>query len=256
MRTPLFVANWKMNQTATEADGFFRTFPGSLRDVVPARAHVALAPQAIQLAQAAAALKGTSVGVAAQNCGQTAWGAYTGENSPVALHALGVQWVILGHSERRWVYHEDSHLIQARMKAALEAGLAPILCVGERLVDRKEGKTFTVLEEQLAILKGVVEGALDRFVLAYEPVWAIGTGETASPQQAQEAHAFIRQWMHDRFAAAASESIRILYGGSAKPDNAAALMAQKDVDGLLVGGASLNPMAFAELVRNGVRSQA
>ncbi len=256
MRTPLFVANWKMNQTADVAESYFRSFPAALGAVLPGQAQVALAPQALQLSQAVVALKGTPVGVAAQNCGQTAWGAFTGENSPVALRSLGVQWVILGHSERRWVFHEDPPLITARTKAALAAGLAPILCVGERLVDRKEGKTFTVLEDQLSILKGLVEGALDRFVLAYEPVWAIGTGETASPEQAQEAHAFIRQYLHDRVSAEAGQGIRVLYGGSAKAENAGALMAQKDVDGLLVGGASLDPNGFAELVKNGVRSQA
>lgn len=251
MRTPLFVANWKMNKTAADAREFFHSFPQKVRDLAGSQAEVAIAPQPLHLALALEVLKGTTIRVACQNSGTAAWGAYTGENSPVALKELGVEWTILGHSERRWVFHEDSKLIAARVKAALEAGLKPILCVGERLVDRKEGKTFTVLEEQLGILESVDP---HRLVIAYEPVWAIGTGETATPLQAQEAQAFIRQWVHDRFSEATAQKLRILYGGSAKADNAALLMAEPDVDGLLVGGASLDPLGFAELVRNGVRS--
>jgi triosephosphate isomerase len=170
------------------------------------------------------------------------------------LKEAGVKWAILGHSERRWVYHEDNALVGARLKAALDAGLTAILCVGERLVERKEGKTFLVVEEQLSVIEKAWEGRLDQIVVAYEPVWAIGTGETATPEQAQEAHAFIRQWFHDRFSGSEADRLRILYGGSAKAGNARELMAQSEVDGLLVGGASLEPLGFAELVRNGVRS--
>lgn len=254
MRTPLFVANWKMHKTAPEADAFFLAFPSKVQDIVSGVAQVAVAPQAISLLSAVEKLKSGSVSVAAQNCGQAATGAFTGEISPKALKEAGVHWAILGHSERRWVYGESNALVASRTAAAFEAGLSPILCVGERLVDRKEGKTFIILEEQLGIIEKSWEAHLDRLVVAYEPVWAIGTGETATPAQAQEAHAFIRQWFHDRFSAGVADRVRILYGGSAKADNAQALMSQPDVDGLLVGGASLDALGFAELVRNGVSS--
>jgi triosephosphate isomerase len=170
------------------------------------------------------------------------------------LKDIGVSHVILGHSERRWIFHETPELVLARLRAAIGAGLNVILCLGERLVDRKEGRTFTVLEEQLSILDPSLATSLHRITVAYEPVWAIGTGETATPAQAQEAHAFIRQWFRDRFSPGSAENMRILYGGSAKADNASELMSQPDVDGLLVGGASLEPLGFAELIRNGLRS--
>lgn len=251
MRTPFFVGNWKMNKTGPELLAFLTSFVDKVNSD---GAEVGIAPQSLYLGQAVEKLRGTSIQVVAQNCGQAPSGAYTGENSPVALKDLGVKHVILGHSERRWIYHEDNNQVLARLHAAIAAGLSVILCIGERLVDRKEGKTFLVLEEQLAILDKAMAPSLHRVTIAYEPVWAIGTGETATPEQAQEAHAFIRQWFHDRFSESAAQSMRILYGGSAKAENASDLMWQNDVDGLLVGGASLDPLGFAELVRNGVRS--
>ncbi len=252
-RVPLFVANWKMNKSPADAKAYFSAFPQAIKGL-ESSANVAVAPQALSLVAAVEAFQGTPVAVAAQNCGQAASGAFTGEVSPVALAEAGVRWVILGHSERRWVYGESNALVASRAVAAMEAGVCPILCVGERLSERKEGKTFGVLEEQLAIIEKSWEKYLDRLVVAYEPVWAIGTGETATPAQAQEAHAFIRRWFGMRFSAAVADGLRILYGGSAKADNARSLMSQPDVDGLLVGGASLDVLGFAELVRNGVTS--
>lgn len=253
MRTPFFVANWKMNKTASEVQSFISTFTGQVRGELEA-CEFAIAPQSVYLGLAVDKLRGTTVQVAAQNCGQAANGAYTGEVSPVSLKDLGVKWVILGHSERRWIYHEENTMVLTRLRAAVAAGLNVILCIGERLVDRKEGRTFLVLEEQLGIIDSAMASTLHRITIAYEPVWAIGTGETATPEQAQEAHAFIRKWFHDRFSGNAAQAMRILYGGSAKADNATALMSQPDVDGLLVGGASLEPMGFAELAKNGLRS--
>ncbi len=254
-RQPYLVANWKMHKGMKEVESFVATFLQNIADMPSGKCDVAIAPQAIHLSLLQNALK-NRVGVVAQNCGQSPSGAFTGEVSPVALKEAGVKAVILGHSERRWIFHEADTLITARVLAALEAGLEVILCVGERLVDRKEGKTFLVLEEQLRVLELVPGARLPKITVAYEPVWAIGTGETATPAQAQEAHAFIRQWIHDHFSEITAQSMRLLYGGSAKLENAASLLAEKDVDGLLIGGASLEPLAFAEMVRLGVRSQA
>ena len=255
MRKPFFVANWKMNHLAPKAAHFAKEFPARVANI-SSRADIGIAPQAIHLSLVADGLAKTGVALVGQNCGQSASGAFTGEISPAAQKELGVQWVILGHSERRWVFGESDDLITARLKAALEADLSVILCVGERLAERKSGKTFEILEGQMGVLDGLKPADLARVVIAYEPVWAIGTGETATPAQAQEAHGFVRGWLRDHFSAPVAEQTRILYGGSAKADNAEALMRETEVDGLLVGGASLDPIAFAELIQNGLRSLA
>lgn len=248
MRFPLFIANWKMHKDPLEAVRYAATFG---RDAVSLSgfADLAVAPQSLALVPLKEALEGFPVALAAQNCGPAESGAFTGENSPKTLKDLGVRYVLLGHSERRWVFGETDEGIALRLKAALSAGLTPVLCIGEKLQERKENRTFEALEKQLKALDGL---DLSRLVLAYEPVWAIGTGETASPAQAQEVHFWLRTELGRRFAGAGS--LRILYGGSAKVENAASLMAQPDVDGLLVGGASLDPNGFAELVRHGVGS--
>jgi triosephosphate isomerase (TIM) len=248
MRFPLFIGNWKMHKDPLEAVRFGATFG---RDAIALSgfADLALAPQSLALVPLKQALEGFPVALAAQNCGPAESGAFTGESSPKTLKEIGVRYVLLGHSERRWVFGETDAGIALRLKAALSAGLTPVLCVGEKLAERKENRTFEALEIQLQVLGGL---DLSRLVLAYEPVWAIGTGETASPAQAQEVHAWIRGELGRRFNGAGD--LKILYGGSAKPENAASLMAEPDVDGLLVGGASLDPNGFAELVRNGVGS--
>jgi len=253
VRTPLLIGNWKMHKTRKEVESFVVNFLPRISRW-KGQAEFGLAPQTLHLMELVQKLQGAEVAAVAQNCGQAASGAFTGETSPASLKDASVKWVLLGHSERRWVFHENVELVTARLNAALDAGLKVVLCVGERLVERKEGSTFVVLEQQLASLEKLIPARLSSVAVAYEPVWAIGTGETATPDQAQEAHAFIRQWIHDQFNEGTSQAMRILYGGSVKADNSAALMGQNDVDGLLVGGASLDPLGFAELIENGLRS--
>ncbi len=254
-RVPFFAANWKMNKALSEVEGFVGGFRKRLSDL-PRRAGVdyetLVAPTALHLPLLVRAVAGTPVQTAAQNCGTEKAGAFTGEISPAVLAEMGVPWVILGHSERRHVFGESDSLIEKRLKAALDSGLKVILCVGEKLDARKAGKTLEVVEGQLSILRGAGFGSRwDSLVIAYEPVWAIGTGETATPAQAQEAHAFIRKWVA-KVAPQAATSVRILYGGSANAANSGTLMKEPDVDGLLVGGASLDANTFADLIRNGL----
>ncbi len=255
MRTPLIAANWKMNLGAADAQKFISAFVPKVEGIRGVQ--VLLAPQAPLLPQLVSAVKSTPIQVAAQNCGADKSGAYTGDVSPVLLHELGVKWVILGHSERRHVFGETDSLIQARLKAALKETLSAILCVGETLEERKKGETLKVVARQLGALQSGtwVEGYdFKNFAVAYEPVWAIGTGETATPAQAQEVHHFIRGWLTENVGEGEAQVIRIQYGGSVKPDSAEALMSEKDVDGLLVGSASLKPEVFAEIVQNAVKS--
>ncbi|OGD74493.1 MAG: triose-phosphate isomerase [Candidatus Coatesbacteria bacterium RBG_13_66_14] len=203
------------------------------------------------LPAAVAAFRGTHVAVGAQNMHQELSGAYTGEVSGAALVDLGVGWVILGHSERRHVFGETDALVLAKLKRAHELGLKAIVCVGELLEERDRGETEAVLRRQFSeSLGGAGPALVTKTTLAYEPVWAIGTGRTATPETAQEAHRFLRGLL-EKALGAASEGVRILYGGSVKPDNAAELMAQADVNGVLVGGASLDPEGFAAIARAG-----
>lgn len=254
-RTPIFVANWKMNKLVRDIPEFIHRF-GELMRGSASPHEVAIAPPFLYLPELARNLEGKSILRAAQNCGTTKFGAYTGEISPVMLREFGVEWVILGHSERRHIYKEDDALVAARLKAALEEGLKVILCVGETLQERKAGKAFQTVETQLSILKPneLPQALWERLIIAYEPVWAIGTGENASPEQAQEVQAFIRKWAAERFSPPTAQKLRILYGGSVKPENAKALMGQKDVDGFLIGTASLDPTVFAGVIQNGLSS--
>jgi triosephosphate isomerase len=256
-RTPIFAANWKMNKFVRETSEFVDKFKASLSDC-PLKAgtdfEVILAPSPTHLAVLGSALEGTPYHLAGQNCGIAKFGAYTGESSPAVMKELGCDWVLAGHSERRHIFKEEDALILSRVRAGLEEGLNVMLCVGEILQDRRSGKTFKTVETQLSILKqNLPAGALERMAIAYEPVWAIGTGENATPQQAQEVHAFIRNWLAEKWNFEESTKIRILYGGSVKPENSAQIMAQKDVDGLLVGGASLDPTVFAGVIKNGLK---
>jgi triosephosphate isomerase len=194
------------------------------------------------------------IGLGAQNCHFEAQGAFTGEVSAPMLAKLHVQYVIVGHSERRELFGETDELVAKKLRAVQAAGLRPILCVGELLAEREAGRTFDVLARQLAgSLAGADSAKATEVVVAYEPVWAIGTGRTATPELAQEAHAFVRARLADRFGADAGR-IRIQYGGSVKPDNAAELLAQPDIDGALVGGASLDPESFSAIIRSRERS--
>lgn len=250
-RTPIFIANWKMNKSLKDVKAFAPAFNQALSGFSKSF-EVVLAPPAIYLGALTDTLSGTALKASAQNCGTAKSGAFTGEISPVMLKDFGVQWVILGHSERRHVYKEDDALVLARLKAALAEGLNVVLCVGEKIEERKSNQTFQVIEKQLSILKEVPQADYGKILIAYEPVWAIGTGENATPEQAQEVHAFIRKWVSEKCNTAFAASVRVLYGGSVKPENSGQIMVKPDVDGLLVGGASLEPASFAGVVRNGL----
>jgi len=244
-RTPLFAANWKMYKTVEETESFLDDFLSNPPDPV---ADVVICPPYLSLGLAIARCADTPVGVAAQNMHEEPEGAYTGEVSAPMLVELGVDGVILGHSERRQHFAESDEALARKVPAALRAGLEPILCVGENESQRDSDETVGVLTRQIeADLSEVPEDRLGDLVIAYEPIWAIGTGRTASPDQAQEAIALIRGLIEGRSAEAAAV-VRILYGGSVKPENAAELISQADVDGALVGGASLDPGDFAAIV--------
>ncbi len=243
MRTRFITANWKMHKTVEEAVGFVRELEPHLRDL--SGVEVAIAPPFPALAALRAELEGTPIALAAQNAHPEPAGAFTGEISVAMLRALGCSYVIAGHSERRTLFGETSAFVARKVVAAQAEGLAPILCVGEGLEEREAGRTFQVVGDQL---EASLEGAGPELVVAYEPVWAIGTGRTATPEIAQEVHAFIRERLAKRFGAAA-DRVRIQYGGSVKPENASALMSQPDIDGALVGGASLDPESFSAIIR-------
>ena len=247
-RMPFIAGNWKMNKTAGEAVELVRQLKATLSGVK--EVEVAVAPPFTALQAVQKELEGSSIRLAAQNLFWEEKGAYTGEISPLMLKELGCRYVILGHSERRQLFEETDETVNKRMKAALRQGLAPIFCIGETLKEREEERAFAVIGDQLQEgLRGITEEEMDRVVIAYEPVWAIGTGKTATPQQAEEVHAFIRQRLSDLFSNGIAEKIRIQYGGSVTPDNVKGLMSQKDIDGALVGGASLKPDTFSKIVR-------
>jgi triosephosphate isomerase len=241
MRQPLIAANWKMHMTA---GAFLESFLPEVRDITGVE--IVIAPPFTALAFLSEKLKGSNVLLSSQNVFFEEKGAYTGEVSPLMLTDLGCTYTIVGHSERRQYFGETDESVNRRIKAALSAGLKVIFCIGETLELREAGKTSEVLETQLA---GGLDGVeIDDIVVAYEPVWAIGTGRTATPEQAQEAHEFIRSRLRSAYGEKAQET-RVLYGGSVKPENVDELMACADVDGALVGGASLKPESFTRLVK-------
>ena len=247
MRTPFVAANWKMHKTVGDALAYAAVLR---RRVEPVRGvEVVVAPPFTALHAVAGALAGSGVGVAGQNLHAEPQGAFTGEVSAGMLREAGAGYAIVGHSERRHLCGETDAAVNAKLRAAVGAGLAPIVCVGETLAERESKRTFEVLDRQieagLADLSAAQAGAL---VVAYEPVWAIGTGRNATPDQAQEAHAHIRRRLAGALGESAADARRIIYGGSVKPANAGALAAQPDVDGALVGGAGLDAASFAEIV--------
>jgi triosephosphate isomerase (TIM) len=245
MRTPYVAANWKMHKTTAEAAAFVDAL---LPQIAATQSDIVICPPFTALSAVVERRYGTAVKVAAQNMHEEEAGAFTGEISAPMLGEMGVEAVVLGHSERRQLFGETDEALARKVPAALAAGLEPILCVGESEEARDAGQTETVLERQLqADLADVSDDELGRVVIAYEPIWAIGTGRTATPEQAQEAIAFIRDTL--RIRGGAGDSVRILYGGSVKPENAAELMSQPDIDGALVGGASLDPGDFAAIVK-------
>lgn len=257
-RKPIFAANWKMNKGPSETEDFVKSFLSKLQgqdfpcEIVIAPPFVSLSKLADMLHSASAGQNAHAIQIAAQNCSQFDAGAYTGEVSVMMLREFFVHYVILGHSERRSIYGETDAVINAKMKKAREANLKPIFCIGETLAEREGGLLETVLRTQVTDgLKDISEKDILETVIAYEPVWAIGTGVTATSQQAQDAHAFVRSILADLYGADTAAKIRIQYGGSVKPGNAAELMACPDIDGALIGGAALEPQSFLEIIRNG-----
>jgi triosephosphate isomerase len=249
-RRVLIAGNWKMNLNLGEAEGLVQAISADIRNLEGV--DVLVAPPFTSLHVVRRAIGDSNILLAAQNMHPERSGAFTGEVSGPMLIEAGCTHVILGHSERRSLFGETSEMINLKVGAACAEGLIPIVCIGESLEQREAGETFDVIRGQLA-------GSLKTFmdsqempastILAYEPVWAIGTGKTATPDQAQEVHAFIRKWINDTFDPATSNGIRILYGGSVKPDNAADLMSRPDIDGALVGGASLKAESFIPIIR-------
>jgi len=248
MRVPFVAGNWKLNKTPTEAVELaleLRRLVSSVRGV-----EIAIAPTAVCIVPVAKKLEESNVKVAAQNVFWESGGAYTGELSAAMLKDAGAEYVIIGHSERRTNFGETDETVAKRVRAALDADLKVIVCIGETLPQRDSGKFLDVVGSQL--IGGLAKVAADEaaeLVIAYEPVWAIGTGRTASPEQAQEVHAYIRGKLVERFDAQTAAAIRIQYGGSVKGSNAAELMSQPDIDGALVGGASLEANSFADIIR-------
>jgi triosephosphate isomerase (TIM) len=245
-----FVAgNWKMNCTVAEGTALASALRAAL-SALGDRVQVAVAPPFTALAAVGRALEGSNVELAAQNCHASPSGAFTGEVSAPMLAEVGARWVILGHSERRQYFHETDGAINRKVAAALQAGLGAIVCVGETLEEREAGKTLALVESQLTgCLQGLAAAQAAKIVVAYEPVWAIGTGKTATAAQAQEVHAHLRGVLRGLWGAATAGGVRLQYGGSVKADNAAELLSQPDIDGALVGGASLKAADFSAVVR-------
>nr|WP_321465960.1 triose-phosphate isomerase [uncultured Desulfobulbus sp.] len=247
-RRPLIAGNWKMHLTREEAVSLAQAVAASCQACTDR--DVMIAPAFTSLAAVCTAVQGSKVLVGAQNIAWEKEGAFTGEISAPMLGDLGVAVAIIGHSERRHIFGEDNAMINRRLHGALNGAILPILCIGETLAEREAGKTFAVLEAQVRQgLAGVSGDQMAQVVIAYEPVWAIGTGKTATNEQAQEAHAFVRQLLGDIFEKNIAMAVRILYGGSVKPENIDDLMAQPDIDGALVGGAALKAESFDRIIK-------
>ncbi|RRJ90175.1 triose-phosphate isomerase [Flavobacterium macacae] len=247
MRTKIVAGNWKMHKNAEETEDLLNDLIDKLPNDVEAR--VIVAPTFVNLSSAVEHLQFTNIGVAAQNMHQSEAGAFTGEISADMLKSIGVDIVILGHSERRAYFHETDALLAEKVNTALKHDLEVIFCFGEELKDRQSEQHFNIVENQLKDgLFHLEAKAWENIILAYEPVWAIGTGETASPEQAQEMHEFIRQTVKTKFGAEVAENVSILYGGSVKPENAKEIFGKPDVDGGLIGGAALKATDFSAIV--------
>jgi triosephosphate isomerase len=248
MRTPLVAGNWKMFKTVQEAVVYAKEFRRMVKDIDDVE--IVLAPPFLAVHAVAEAARNSVVAVAAQNLFWEKEGAFTGEVSAQMVREAGAEYAIIGHSERRQQFGETDLTVNRKVGAAIAAGLIPIVCIGETLDEREKNETMDVLDRQIKQgLDGITGEQVASLVIAYEPVWAIGTGRNASAEQAQDAHAHIRRRLRGWFGADAADRCRILYGGSVKPENVAAIMAQEDVDGALVGGASLRAEAFLEIVK-------
>lgn len=247
-RRPLIAGNWKMYKTSAEAVEFVRQLAPLVEGI--ADRDIMIAPAFPALEATAAALKPTAVALGAQDVFWEAEGAFTGQVAPRMLVACGCRYVIVGHSERRQYFGETDATVRRKLRAALQAGLIPVMCVGETEKERDAGQTFSILDKQIKNgLEGLIAEELAGLVIAYEPVWAIGTGKTATAGQAQEAHRFIRTLAAELLGPDRAAGLRILYGGSVKPENISELMAMADIDGALVGGASLKPDSFSRIVK-------
>jgi triosephosphate isomerase len=248
-RTPMIAGNWKMNLGIQDSCDLVKSIGEGIKDIKDI--DVLVAPPFINIPAVKDAIGNSNIILSAQNMYYETGGAFTGEVAPQMLVENGCTHVILGHSERRSLFGESSETVNKKVEAAIRAGLIPVVCIGETIEERESGKTFDIIREQL-------EGSLAYFrsnknipsstIVAYEPVWAIGTGLTATPEQAQEVHRYIRNWLKENFGQESSDRIRILYGGSVKPGNAADLMSRPDIDGALVGGASLKPDSFLGII--------
>ncbi len=248
MRKPVIAGNWKLFKTSGEAVDFVTTLIPRINDI--ADVEIIIAPVFTVLDIVKKTLNGSDLKLAAQDCFWEDEGAFTGEVSAKMLTDVGCSHVIIGHSERRQYFAETDEMVNKKIKAAIQGNLAVIFCIGETLAEREAEETFPVLEKQIAGgLSGIPAADIDRVIIAYEPVWAIGTGKTATEIQAQEAHKFIRDLVSRLYDQIIAERIRILYGGSVKPENIKGLMSQPDIDGALVGGASLKAESFASIVR-------
>lgn len=247
-RLPLIAGNWKMNKTVGEAIDLVRELKSAMLGVKGVE--VVVAPPFTALYAVHQEIEGSPLRLAAQNLYWEEKGAYTGEISPIMLKEVGCDYVIIGHSERRQYFGENDQSVNRRIKAALAHGLKAIVCIGETLREREEGETFSVIEGQIENgLNGLNGKEMVHIVIAYEPVWAIGTGKTATPEQAEEVHRFIRKKIEKNFSREVAEGIRIQYGGSVTPENIKGLMSQPNIDGALVGGASLKSDSFLRIVR-------
>ncbi len=248
MRKPLIAGNWKMNKTSSRAG----ELAGVLKDKLKGESglEIVLCPPFTALDVVARAIQGSQLGLGAQNLYWEEEGAYTGEVSAPMIKELGCRYVIIGHSERRQYFGETNETVNRKVKAALKGDLTPLVCVGERLEEREEGRTFLVVESHIREgLKGLEKEEILRTVLAYEPVWAIGTGKTATPQQANEVHSYIRRLLAALHGEEVASRVRIIYGGSVTPNSISALLAEAEIDGALVGGASLQAETFGEIIR-------
>ena len=248
MHKPFIAGNWKMNTTADEAIKLVRSLKDLTKDVKDVR--VAVCPPFPYLPLVAEVLKGSPIHLGAQNLFWEDHGAFTGETSSHMLKDVGCQYVIIGHSERRQYFSETDSTVNRKIKAALNADLNPIFCVGETLKERESDRTLYVIRSQLQNgLQDIGKNGIQKITIAYEPVWAIGTGKTATKEQAEDVHYFIREWIEEHYSAASAENLCIQYGGSVKPANAKELLSQPNIDGALVGGASLKADDFAEIIK-------
>jgi triosephosphate isomerase len=246
MRKSIIAGNWKMHKSPAETKAFFKEL---LSKHLSSDVRILLAVPFLDIVDAVITTQGSAIEIGAQTLSEHSCGAYTGEVAGSMLKEAGVSFVLIGHSERRTLFHETKEVIREKMKKALECQITPILCFGETLSDRQQGKAGQILQEQLYdALSAIRPEDLSKVILAYEPVWAIGTGQTASPEVAQETHRACRDFLRTTWGSNFSDHVSILYGGSVKSDNIGALMKQKDIDGALVGGASLDPVGFAAII--------